>query len=77
MLCNFRQEFKEVMIDLLGIIAVGLTDKLDGIRQQDMPLCFLSFEPSLFSSAPYSTAIRTIINLPTMTPSTSYLIKIL
>lgn len=48
MLCNFRQEFKEVMIDLLGIIAVGLTDKLDGIRQQDMPLCFLSFEPSLF-----------------------------
>ena len=36
-------DFKEVLTDLLGIIAVGLADKPDGIRQQDVALRFLRF----------------------------------
>ena len=38
-----RQDFKEVLTDLLCIIAVDLADESDGIRQQDMSLCFLRF----------------------------------
>jgi len=33
-----------VLTDLLGVIAVGLADKTDGIRQQDVAFCFLCFE---------------------------------
>jgi len=40
---NLRQDFKEVLADLLGIIAVGLADEPDSIRQQDMALCFFRF----------------------------------
>lgn len=32
-----------MLAGLLGVIAVGLTDEPDGIRQQDMPLYFLGF----------------------------------
>ena len=40
---DLRQDFKEVLTDLLSVIAVGLADKPDGIRQQDVALCFLLF----------------------------------
>ena len=40
---NLRQDFKEVLTDLLCVIAVGLADEPDGIRQQHMALCFLCF----------------------------------
>ena len=40
---GLRQNFKEVLADLLGVIAVSLTDEPDGIWQQDMALCFLRF----------------------------------
>ena len=35
--------FKEVLANLLGVIAVGLADEPDGIRQQHMAFCFLRF----------------------------------
>ena len=31
-----RQDFKEVLSDLLCIIAVGLADESDGVRQQSL-----------------------------------------
>ena len=40
---DLREDFKEVLADLLGIIAVGLADEPDSIRQQDVTLCFLRF----------------------------------
>lgn len=40
---DLRQDFKEVLADLFCVIAVGLADEPDGIRQQDMALCFLRF----------------------------------
>ena len=40
---DLRQDFKKVPTDLLCIIAVGLADESDGIRQQYMALCFFSF----------------------------------
>jgi hypothetical protein len=40
---DLREDFKEVLADFLGIIAVGLADEPDGIWQQDMALCFLRF----------------------------------
>ena len=42
-LANLRQDFKEMLADLLGIIAVGFANEPDGIWQQHMALCFLSF----------------------------------
>ena len=38
-----RQNFKEVLTDLFCVIAVGLADEPDGIRQQDVTLRFLHF----------------------------------
>ena len=38
-----RQDFKEVLADLLCIIAVDLADDPDGIRQLHMALCFFRF----------------------------------
>ena len=38
-----REDFKEVLADLFCLIAVGLADEPDGIRQQDVTLCFLRF----------------------------------
>ena len=38
-----RQDFKEVLADLFGVIAVGVADESDGIRRQDVALCFLRF----------------------------------
>lgn len=40
---DLRQDFKEVLTDLLSVIAVGLADEPDGIRQQDVALRFLRF----------------------------------
>ena len=40
---DLRQDFKEVLADLFCIIAVGLADEPDGIRQQDAAFCFLRF----------------------------------
>lgn len=37
----FWQDFKEVLAELLGIMAVGLADKSDGIRQLHISLGFL------------------------------------
>ena len=42
---DLRQDFKEVLADLLCIIAVGLADESDGIRQQHMTLCFFRTSP--------------------------------
>lgn len=38
-----RQDFKEVLPDLLCVISVGLADEPNGIRQQHMTFCFLRF----------------------------------
>ena len=38
-----RQDFKEVLTDLFCVIAVGLADEPDGIRQQDVAIRFLRF----------------------------------
>ena len=35
-----RQDFKEVLTDLFCVIAVGLADEPDGIRQQDVAFAF-------------------------------------
>lgn len=40
---DLRQDFKEVLTDLLSVIAVGFADEPDGIWQQDVALCFLRF----------------------------------
>lgn len=40
---DLREDFKEVLSDLFCVIAVGLADEPDGIRQQHMALCFLCF----------------------------------
>ena len=37
---DLREDFKEVLSDLLGIIAVGLADEPDSIRQQHMAPTF-------------------------------------
>ena len=38
-----REDLKEVLTDLFCVIAVGLADEPDGIRQQDVALRFLRF----------------------------------
>lgn len=40
---DLRQNLKEVLTDLFCVIAVGLADEPDGIRQQDVALRFLRF----------------------------------
>ena len=40
---DLRENFKEMPTDLFCVIAVGLADEPDGIRQQDVALCFLRF----------------------------------
>lgn len=40
---DLREDFKEVLTDLFCVIAVGLADEPDGIRQQDVTLRFLRF----------------------------------
>ena len=37
------QDLKEVLTDLFCVIAVGLADEPDGIRQQDVAIRFLRF----------------------------------
>ena len=46
-----RQDFKEVLPDLLCVISVGLADEPNGIRQQHMSLYLLSF---VFCHSSYS-----------------------
>ena len=40
---DLRKDLKEVLTDLFCVIAVGLADEPDGIRQQDVALRFLRF----------------------------------
>ena len=40
---DLREDFKEVLTNLFCVIAVGLADEPDGIRQQDVTLRFLHF----------------------------------
>lgn len=40
---DLRQDFKEVLAYLLGILVVGLADEADSIQQQDVTLCLLRF----------------------------------
>ena len=40
---RFSAGFQEVLTDLFCVIAVGLADEPDGIRQQDVALRFLRF----------------------------------
>ncbi len=36
---DLREDFKEVLTDLFCVIAVGLADEPDCIRQKDVALC--------------------------------------